>query len=263
MISIVIAHRDRTTGDRLCNCLYSLANQTVPREAVQVIVSDYGSAEEHLRACKETCERFGAVCIVSHTPEDPWNKCIALNIGLRRAAGTFAMATDVDMIFAPNFLETVVSVLEEDDQRFVLCRCRYLPRGVQVTLPAIRDAFGELCSMSFWGEPSGVGGCQATPTEWFLKVGGYDEEFRFWGGEDNDMHQRALDDGLREVQICDRTVILHQWHSYEYESYTPNLKRECREFIDKNRARLRAMKGRIVRNEGKHWGEVKERERRL
>ena len=90
----------------------------------------------------------------------------------------------------------------------------------------------------------------------FDDVGGYDEEFTYWGGEDNDMHWRALDAGLEEFYIHDRTTMLHQWHTYEYDSYPSNQRQECDNQVQLNRNRLHRMRGTVARNQGSNWGQV-------
>jgi GT2 family glycosyltransferase len=46
----------------------------------------------------------------------------------------------------------------------------------------------------------------------FERVNGFDEQFRGWGGEDDDLGRRLRALGLRQVSVLDRTRVYHLWH---------------------------------------------------
>jgi GT2 family glycosyltransferase len=80
---------------------------------------------------------------------------------------------------------------------------------------------------------------------WFHRVGGFDEFYRVWGAEDNDLVLRAEWDGVGAEWISG-AVVYHQWHRRDWP--TPEQTEQVainREYLA---ARARAG-GPIVRND--------------
>lgn len=209
-ISAVIPIRNRT-GTRLDNCLRSLRWQQLEPSTLELIVIDFGSDPEHAAALRELTERHDAGLVRVETSAI-WNRACALNHGIQRARARYVFCTDADMIFAPNFVATLLEVQRREQGRaFVVCHCRDLPAQLEEQ-PWTRDDFPRLLAAAAFRKATGTGACQVAEREFFERVRGYDEGFRFWGQEDNDMRFRAGRAGLREVWVQDQTAMLHQWH---------------------------------------------------
>lgn len=253
-LGVVVAVRNRS-GQRVENFLQTLRRQTVPPEQVEIVVCDFGSEPDHARDIRARCARHGARYI--YTPDGPvWNKSRALNIAIQHTSPTaeFILSTDIDLLFAPNFVETVLRVLTGYGPCLVLCQFRDLPAGALRPETDLRAEFGRLCRMATWHDRSGTGGCQAAPRAWFFRVRGYDERLRLWGGMDEDLLRRARRDGLEPVWIQDRTALLHQWHrrKWDFAQDSPAQEALIRRYWEENH-RLIAADPSIVRNrEG--WG---------
>ena len=210
-ISAIIPVRNRT-GERLENCLRALRWQDLPPESYELLISDFGSSPKEALKAEEMAAKYGARVIRTDTDEI-WNKSRALNVAIREAGGRYVFCTDVDMVFEPNFFSTLLSVQEEnDDKALAVCRCRDLPESVRGRVLE-RDDYPQLKSQSEfrknWG---GSGACQMALKSFFHEVRGYDEMYKFWGMEDNDMKYRASRFGLKVIWIQERTSMLHQWH---------------------------------------------------
>lgn len=241
-VSVVIPVRNRG-GVRLDNCLRSLRWQSVDSSAYEVLISDFGSDPE---ALADVRQRAAANDVrVVHTPtEEVWNRARALNIGIQETRGEFVFCTDADMIFADNFLETILDVLGRRPRTMIHCGCNDLPESVPEQLWT-RGDLDELFQRSTRRATRGTGACQAALREFFFEVRGYDEQFRFWGYEDLDMTSRATCYGLDVEWISERTYMLHQWH--------PSVKLD-RNFQRKiNRWRYELTKQRVQKNRG-GWG---------
>jgi glycosyltransferase involved in cell wall biosynthesis len=209
-ISAVIPVRNRT-GARLDNCLRSLRWQELEPGTLEIIITDFGSDPEHATSLRELAERHGAELVRVETQEI-WNRARALNYGIQRARGRYVFCTDADMIFAPNFVATLLDAQQREHGRaFVVCHCRDLPEQI-AEQPWAREQFPELLAAAPFRKATGTGACQVAAREFFERVRGYDEGFSFWGQEDNDMRFRAGRAGLREVWVQDQTAMLHQWH---------------------------------------------------
>ncbi|PRP96557.1 putative glycosyl transferase [Enhygromyxa salina] len=212
-ISAVIPVRDRS-GPRLENCLRSLRWQDVEPGTIEIVITDFGSAPAQAAVLHEYADHHGAQVVRVETTQT-WNRARALNHGIQRATGRYVFCTDADMIFAPNFVPTLLEVqARERDQAFVVCHCRDLPERLAEQQWALED-FPELLASAPFRKATGTGACQVARREFFERVRGYDEGFSFWGQEDNDLRFRAGRVGLREVWIQDQTAMLHQWHPSE------------------------------------------------
>lgn len=207
-ISVIIPARNRA-GLRLSMCLASLRHQEMPASQVEILLSDFGSDAEHAASLRALCKTYDCVYIRTET-NALWNRSLALNIAVRRATGAYVLSTDVDMLFAPNFLQVVFAELMKGNI-FVVCRCRDLPEDTADRVWSSAD-YDALLARSTFREFPGTGACQAVRREWLLAVRGYDEKYVYWGYEDRDMFQRAKRAGLDIVWIHDKTSMLHQWH---------------------------------------------------
>jgi glycosyltransferase involved in cell wall biosynthesis len=244
LISAIIPLRNRS-GDRLENCLRSLRWQGLPGEQVEIVISDFGSQGEHRAATAASARAFGARVVYEPTQE-VWNRSRALNIGIQAARGEFLFCTDVDMIFAPNFLATAASVQHRYGGRaMVLCHCSDLPESVPMRPWALED-FPWLQGEAALRQTSGTGACQIASRDFFEFARGYDEKFLYWGAEDVDMTARASRYGLTLAWMDDAvTSMLHQWH--------PTTKNDRRLRFHLNRLRYKLTKHRVVKNP-QGWG---------
>jgi GT2 family glycosyltransferase len=193
-ITVVMVIKDRD-GMRVKKCLESLKNQTKPCE---VILVDYGSNPSNLSWERELIKEFPAVKFIEVTKNtEVFNKCRALNIGFKASDTKYVLSSDIDIIFAPNFIEEVMNVFKDKPNSIVLCQ--------KIDL----DEEGKEIEFH---EPSASGSCIAISSDWIDKVHGYDEYYTYWGREDNDLVDRAIQDGFEVVWITDKTKIYHQWH---------------------------------------------------
>jgi glycosyltransferase involved in cell wall biosynthesis len=211
LISAIIPVRNRS-NPRLENCLRSLRWQDLPSERYEILLSDFGSEPQEAQDLKEMAASYGARITRCDTDEI-WNRSRALNHGIREALGRYVFCTDADMIFEPNFLSTLLSTQQaKDEDALVVCRCRDLPQSVPEKIWDIEEypnLLGEAAFRKNWG---GTGACQMAVRTFFEEVRGYDEGYKFWGMEDNDMKFRAARYGLKLDWIHEKSSMLHQWH---------------------------------------------------
>jgi len=242
-VTAIVPLRNRS-GDRLENCLRSLRWQEgLGTAVVEIVISDFGSDEAHRPSIRALAETYDARIAATETDE-VWNRSRALNIGLQAATGRVAFCTDVDMIFAPNFLASILETHRRHDGRVMaLCRCNDLTESVPMQAWT-RDDFDALEARSERRITSGTGACQAAPLSFFVHARGYDEKFLYWGAEDVDMTSRAARYGLA-LEWMEGTSMLHQWH--------PTMKRDRRLRFHLNRIRYKLTKHVVVKNR-RRWG---------
>jgi len=191
-VVMVIKNRDKVRFEK---CLRSLLEQTHP---CKVIIVDYGSDKENIEWERESIKQFPNAKLIEVTRDtQDFNKCRALNIGFKQVTGKYTLSSDIDIIFAPNFIEEVMKILTTKPKSIVLCQKIDLDKeGKEVEVH----------------EPSASGSCIAIESEWIDKVHGYDEVYTYWGREDNDLVDRAVASGYQVVWITDKAKIWHQWH---------------------------------------------------
>jgi hypothetical protein len=94
--------------------------------------------------------------------------------------------------------------------------------------------------------PEGQGAAMVVPRAWFERVGGFDEYYRGWGGEDTDLVFRAQWDGLHVEWLP--SFVCHQWHS---RAAAPELWAKVlanRTYLAEREAEAAAGRPRVVRN---------------
>jgi glycosyltransferase involved in cell wall biosynthesis len=256
-LAVVIAVRDRA-GDRVRNALMSLRWQR-PRVARQIVVVSLGSQPAVDSELRSLCQDAGAQLITVGSPQAPWCKPLALNIGIRATTESawFVMTMDVDMILAPEFLDVVYSTLAANPRAFVMCEISDLPCGI--SLPDSADELERsLPALRCRCRPRGIGGTgaiQAALREFFFDVRGYDEDLKWWGAEDGDMVLRAKRSMFDITWITDRTFMLHQWHTRRYRQLVDRVSREQAAQAWLRNHRLVDERQTIVRNPGQWGGE--------
>lgn len=254
-VGVAVAVRNRG-GARVDNFLATLRAQTLPPECVDITVCDFGSEPAALDELRELCDRHDARLVPTGDSSPAWNKSLALNIALRHSAprARWLLPTDIDMLFAPNFIETVIRAHLAFGSAIVLAQFRDLPPELDIGgIDPVAD-FARLTAASEWVGEHATGPCLSTSREWCFRVHGFDERMTLWGYMDQDYSTRALRDGLREVWIHERTTLLHQWHPRKFEVFRgdPEQQRVMREHYEANR-RLYETDTSIVRNP-ESWG---------
>ncbi len=209
-LSAIIPLRDRS-GLRLENCLRSLRWQDLAAEDLEIVLADFGSSAEHLASVRALAATYDAV-VEREDTDDLWNRARALNLGIQAATGELAFCTDADMIFAPDFVRRLIEThATQPEGALVLCKCHDLPEDAPQRRFDAAD-FAALRALATVRDTSGTGACQVATRDFFYAVRGYDEAFKYWGAEDNDMVSRASRYGLQRVWLGDETAMLHQWH---------------------------------------------------
>lgn len=209
-ISVVAAVRNRS-GYRVENFLKTLRHQTHLSGEVEIVLVDSASAPDHFASLWHLAKAYRAT-LIRLEAEHPWNKSLALNVGIRAATRAQVFLTDIDMIFQPNFIAAALHALEQHQGKVVLhCQSRDLPAHAVKDATDVIAGFGALLAQSRWHTRLGNGACFITTREWLHKVRGMDEAYGQWGAMDRDISMRAQWDGLPVVWL-ENTAFLHQWH---------------------------------------------------
>ncbi|MFG1675333.1 glycosyltransferase [Micromonospora sp. NPDC049282] len=215
-VLVVVPFRDgRAEAVRLRNalaCLRGLADQALPRHRYHVTVVESDSQPRWREAVSPLADTY----LFAHK-DGPFNKAWAVNVGVHNSPvrSDLVCVLDADILVDRQFLPRNAA--------------RFLHAGVGALLP-YRDALyldpaasghaiarrclhatpsAERESLRGFLLRSPSGGCVWLRTELFRRVGGLDERFEGWGGEDDDFAIRL---GLWAALERYSDTLLHLYH---------------------------------------------------
>lgn len=172
------------------------------------MISDYGSQN-----CKEV-ERlaYDMGCSYVYTDSELWSRSRALNTGIVASRGEFVLATDADIIFAPETHAITIDLLRKFPGSLQLKQCRDLSE--YIGLDNLENTDWQSLSETAHTRPRwGMGGLAACSRKTADRVRGYDERMVVWGAEDNDFGKRVRASGGILNWITDPAAqIFHVWH---------------------------------------------------
>jgi hypothetical protein len=256
-VAVAVAVRNRC-GPRVDNFLATLRAQSLPPRCIDITVCDFGSDAEPLAELRASCARFGARLVALGVREAEWNKSWGLNAALRLAApnAKWILATDIDMLFGPDFIEQLLRAHLAFEPAIVLCQFLDLPKEALEQPLDVVAQFEALRAQGEWVGEHATGPCLSTSRAWCDRVRGFDERMKLWGYMDQDFSDRAIRDRLRPVWIHERATLLHQWHPRKFEVHRgdPAQQALMRERYEANR-RLWQEDQSIDRN-AEGWGEL-------
>jgi glycosyltransferase involved in cell wall biosynthesis len=235
-LSVIIGIRDWEIG-RLRVAVKSHLSCTMVKD-VEVVISDYGS-ENHAEVAKLAAE-LG--CTYVYTDDALWSRSRALNAGIVASSGEFILATDADIVFAPETHAITVDYLRKYPNSLQLKQCRDLPENVGLDDLEETD-WAYLDSIARTRPRWGMGGLAACRRDVADRVRGYDERMVVWGAEDNDFGKRLRASGAILNWITDNSAqIYHVWHPPFMQTHP-----DAAEIFERNR-RYRDEDPSIVRN---------------
>lgn len=203
-VSFVIGHRGMDRLPHLLATLRSIAGQR--GVAIECIVVEQ-SARPEIEASLPSWVRYVHTPIPS--PDYAYNRAWTLNAGAKVAHGELLVLHDNDMLCPADYAAEALGREREgwdfvDIKRFTF----YL------TEEATREVFatGRVPLRA----PSTIaqnlqGGSTAATREAFEDIGGFDESFVGWGGEDNEFRERAESRG--RVYGFGYLPFIHLWHA--------------------------------------------------
>ncbi|MFN8629497.1 MAG: glycosyltransferase family 2 protein [Chloroflexota bacterium] len=200
-VTLIVAMRNE--GAAIEACVASLLAQTWPADRLEILVMDGGSTD----GCRETAERMLADRPNGHVLDNPGIvQAAGWNLGIDRATGDYVGIVSGHSELAPDYVESVVRVIEETGATMV---------GGPVTAEA-EGPVGEAVAIAT-STPFGVGGARhhylrerAEVDTVFMGVARREDYARLRFNEemvrnqDDELSYRILDEGGRI--ICDPAI---------------------------------------------------------
>lgn len=206
MISLVLTNRNREI--RIVErCLQSLKKQT--NNDFECYLVDYGSEENYLKALLSLLNNYPQLHFIScPTKGQLWNKSRAINIVLKKCDTPYFFVGDIDMVYAPNFIEKLYQLADKNVVTYF--QVGFLDQKESVEN---KDFENYIIKHKSTNEATGM---TLYPTERLKSINGYDEFYHGWGAEDSDVHARLANFGTRVRFFDDEILLLHQWHAKNY-----------------------------------------------
>jgi glycosyltransferase involved in cell wall biosynthesis len=218
--------------------LESACRQTWPN--LEIVVADDGSGRDTARTVSRWSRRSRRPIVHVWQEDQGFRLARSRNRAVEQANGDYLLMLDGDCLLFPRFVASHMRHAEPgwftSGKR---CFLRRLPstlalrgrlsvhawpkaalfpllllgggtRAAQL-LPIPQSDADRRSRAEDWGQAQGCN--LGLWREDFLRVGGFDERFQAWGGEDTDLVVRLLRSGVRRLSLEHSEPVLHLWHA--------------------------------------------------
>jgi hypothetical protein len=204
-VSFIIGHRGL---ERLPHLILTLQSIAAQRDVVLECIVVEQSCKPEIREHLPSWVRYVHTCL-PHA-DMPYSRAWAFNVGARRARGELLLLHDNDMLVTENYAFELFLRFGEGYEVINLKRfIFYLTEAHSTELlhgrAKILDESPESVVQNLE-----AGGSVGVSREAYFAIGGFDESFVGWGGEDNEFWERAQ---TRSVWPYSYLPIIHLWHS--------------------------------------------------
>jgi hypothetical protein len=211
-----------------------LSNQTVPRDAYEVIwIEYYKKRSPEIESKLKQCKISGKLpvidqWIIMEIPENTYyHKHLMYNIGIVAGSGKIIVFCDSDAVFSPTFVDSIIKSFEED--RNIVLHIDEVrntdKRFYPFNYPTIEEILCQGCINWKDGKTTGLldkedpihslnyGACMCALREDLINIGGADEHIDYLGHicGPYDMTFRLVNAGKKEVWH-EEEFLYHTWH---------------------------------------------------
>lgn len=197
------------------------------RAAIEIIVVESGEKPLFKHLCPESVK----YCFVQRDANEDFNKSQLMNIGATEATSPVLLLHDADIVVPVHYVEQALEIIAQGWEAVRPIRLLFC-----LDQPASSSFISDNSSMP--AEVSDVmqnfpGASTVVLSDSYWAIGGHDEQFRGWGGEDVDFLQRLQ---TRKLFQGAYAPAIHLWHPF-----SPKKQSE-----DKNKALLTQVKAQPV-----------------
>lgn len=241
-ITVVIGVKNRY-DHKIENSLKSIREQDYPQDLIKIIIVDYGSKKKYLSKLKRLCKKYNAEPIIVGK-DLPWNRSHCLNIGIKRAKTKYLMASDTDIIFRKDYFLKSIKEISKKPFSIILSQCLDL-----------QESFGkrsDIKRMLKFSKPRSnlSAGISMGLTYFYQKIKGFDEKYKLYGLEDDDLIKRFHMIGLKIKDLSNESSYYHQWHPKHEGVKSKKLLNQ----INLNREYF--LKNKTIKRNDNGWGEL-------
>lgn len=192
----------------------SIQSQTY--KDIEFLIADGGS--DNYEEVKNYLENFNGpipMRIVQHKV-DMFSRSLLNNVGVRNARGPLVACTDCDIFFAKDFVATVMGVV--GDRCMVESRTMYWkPPLAEKIYKGELDPLNDInsCKIGRIKKKTTAGAWECMSIGDWNKVRGFDERYKIWGSEDQDLLKRVKMAGVGVIWLgesLESIMVFHQPH---------------------------------------------------
>jgi hypothetical protein len=214
----ILTYRENGDGDRRDNLL-AVLRRLEQRPPLEVIVFEQDTVPRFDPAPASTNRRT----LFGYNP-GPFNKSWGFNVAARQTARPVLVFADDDVLVGTSLYQaiercrngadaakpyrSIVDLTADESRRVRAGDWEFVPQRPAGTAPN-RETGQEFVVFA--------GGLFVIGREPYLRLGGFDERFRGWGGEDDAMTIKLRRTGMRLAECGDHPA-LHLWHPREPEA---------------------------------------------
>ena len=204
-VSFIIGHRGGQRLPHLLATLGTIASQGgVVSECIVVEQSEQSEIQGHL----PPWVRY--VHSPLPTANIPYCRAWTLNVGARMANGKLLIFHDNDLLVPKSYAAECWARYQEGFEVINLKRFIFYLEEKHSSKIQLRREFDLSQPPVVIMQNAEAGGSLAVARDAFFAIGGYDESFVGWGGEDNEFWERAQ---TRRVWSYGYLPIVHLWHA--------------------------------------------------
>jgi hypothetical protein len=230
-VSVIIAYRGRDRLAALKKSIDTIRNQSVACHIVLV-------EQDHISLCQKEIEPLVDSYLFAHS-RTMFNKSWAFNCGVIIAPDELVMLHDGDLLLPENYIKGSIEFLASNDLVLPWAKILYLSEESSKRYPN-----GPIKALYIWENHNVVGGSLLTRKSFYLNIGGMDERFEGWGGEDNAFFAKACKLGrVKKANLASGTRLFHHFHKQAPRShghYSVNTK-VMLEYYNKSEKEVRAI----------------------
>jgi len=203
-ISFIIGHRGLERLPLLLTTLQAIAGQVGVRIECVVVEQDN---EEVIRAALPGWVKYCHVPLP--TKEMAYSRAWAFNVGARAAQGDFFIFHDDDLVIPSVYAREMYKYHCQGFEVVNLKRFIFYLDHESSKKVCQHERIDFSPKIQTIMQNAEAGGSVGISRKAFFEIGGFDERFVGWGGEDNEFWERAL---TRKVYPFGFLPIIHLWH---------------------------------------------------
>jgi len=203
VVSFIIGHRGEDKTAHLNAVIQSISGQSL--KAIECIVVEQSSRPEVVNKLPDWVTYYH----INVNDSELYNRSLAFNYGANKARGQYLVLHDNDLIVPSDYTQSHISILEQgfdiaNLKRFIFGLSKADTEKVFMEKDVNRDIVPEYILQNAKG-----GGSLFINKTAYHEIGGFDERFVGWGGEDNEFWQRAQ---VLRIYPFSNLPMIHLWH---------------------------------------------------
>jgi len=250
-LTLTASNKDRLKIDDNASKWFIKSVQWQDFTDFELVIADGGS-QNYKELEEYLCNFKGQIPmrIVQHKI-DLFSRSTLNNVGIRNAHGTIVACTDVDMVFAKDFLSTAMGKIRNNNM--IESRTMYWKGPVVERIyKGELDPYNNInaCRVNRIKKRTSAGGFQCMHIDNWNKINGFDQRYLIWGSEDQDLLTRVRMAGIKIEWIGESREEIRLFHQ-------PHAKKDIKldlEWQEKNKKLLYNIKEYKANPNG--WGGI-------